>query len=79
MPKCNEGRRRLILEPVVDLGTIHILRQKNDWMAWVGGSRKASFADVQYCTYADIVGELVKKVKNYADVIHQHGWYLTQT
>ena len=49
------------------------------WLdGWVG-SRKASFSDVQYCIYADIVGELVKKVKNNADVVHQHEWSLTQT
>ena len=34
----------------------------------------ASFADVQYCSYADIVGGY-ENVQNYADIIH--GWSLT--
>ena len=35
-----------------------------------------SFADVQYCIYADIVGGWVRKIQNYADVIHE--WSLTK-
>jgi hypothetical protein len=35
----------------------------------------ASFADLQCCTYADIVGGS-KKVQNYAEVIY--GWYLME-
>ena len=56
-------------------GTIHILRQ--DWMGGkFGGSvlKMSSFADVQYCIYADIVESVggSKKVQNYAYVIY--GW-----
>ena len=42
----------------------------------VGGSRKVSFADVQYCVYTDEVGGWVRKVQNHADVIYE--WSLSQ-
>ena len=55
-------------------GTIPILRQQKDW---VGGcfQKKAFFAHVQYCIYADIVVGWVggsEKVQKCADVIQ--GW-----
>ena len=49
------------------LGPIHILRQV--------GLENASFADVQYCIYADIVGG-PEKVQNYADVATSGSGYL---
>ena len=52
----------------VQLGTIHILRQQRS-----GSNKIVSFADVQYCIYADLTPlEWVggsEKVQNYADVI----------
>ena len=48
-------------------GTIHILRQQKDW-AGGGVQKRAVFADVQYCIYANIVGGS-EKVQKYADVI----------
>ena len=35
-------------------GTIHFLRQQKDWVGL--DNIMASFADIQYCIYADIVG-----------------------
>ena len=49
------------------------------WLdGWVGQEKPVLLMFITVI-YADIVGELVKKVKNYADVIHQFGWSLTQT
>ena len=46
------------------LGTIHILRQV--------GLENASFADVQYCIYADIEGVGgSEKAQHYADVMYE--------
>ena len=46
--------------------TISILRQQKDWV--VGGRKMASFANVQYFIYADIVGGS-ENVQKYVDVI----------
>ena len=52
------------------IGTIHILRQQNDWamVGWVG-LKMDSFADVQYRIFADKMGGSEKVI---------YGWSLVQ-